>query len=338
MKYNGLDVFDITLGNGDIGIKATSLVTLPAMDSNFLYFNKDKSQFIFASDEKRELIGAIMIPDKLIYRDIGGNKFYVNFTKEVISDLVGKMIKSGTAGLFTVQHKYEVLDSAIDVKEVWIKESEVDKSMDFGIDEPIGTAFMKVKVNDEAIWNAIKENGLNGFSIELDASIVEKNELLFKNEKPKEMSIKDVFANSVEVNGIELHFNSDLGKGIYLVFANEEGKPTPYSGEFNHDNVVYKVENGIVLEANDVQLSTNEAIKTLLSEFTAVKDSVAAIMLSKAAIEEKEAELELLKTQFESDKLEFSKLKEKTVQKVSTNLASNIVDAGTIGKNWMKKF
>jgi len=248
------------------------------------------------------------------------------------------MIKSGTAGLFTIQHKFEVDADAIDVKEVWIKESENDKSVDFDIDEPIGTAFMKVKVNDANIWKAIKENGLNGFSIELDASIVEKNELLFKNETPKQMSIKDVFANSVEVNGVELHFNADLGKNTYLVFANEEGKPQAYSGEFNHDNVVYKVENGIVLEAEDVQLSTKDAIENLLSEFTAVKDSVAAIMTSKEAIELKEAELELLKTQLETDKLEFAALKAKGIKKVETNLTKNISDTGKVGKEWMSKF
>ena len=88
MKYNGLDVYDITLQKNDIGISATSLVTLPAMESQFLYFNKDKPQFMFSDEEKGELIGAFMIPDKLIYRDVGGYKFYVNFTKEVISDLV----------------------------------------------------------------------------------------------------------------------------------------------------------------------------------------------------------------------------------------------------------
>ena len=98
MKYNGFDVYDITLQENDLGIKATSLVTIPAIDSPFLHFNEDKPQFIFANEEKQELVGAIMIPDKLIYRNINGHKFYVNFTKEVIRDLTSKMIKSGAAG------------------------------------------------------------------------------------------------------------------------------------------------------------------------------------------------------------------------------------------------
>jgi len=339
MKYNGLDVYDITLQENDIGIKATSLVTLPATESEFLYFNKDKPQFVFSNEEKQELVGAIMIPDKLIYRDIAGQKFYVNFTKEVIKDLTGKMIKSGTAGLFTIQHQHDVVGDGVEVLEVWIKESENDKSIDFGIEENIGTAFMKVKVNDQSIIKHIKESGLNGFSIELDASIVEKNELLFKKEEPKKepkMSIKDVFSNSVEVNGVELLFNSDLGKGAYLVSEGEDGKPVPYTGEFNLKSVIYKVENGVVSDVEDVEVSTKDAIENLLAEFTAVKDSVEAIMTSKEAIEANEAELELLKTQFEADKLAFAELKAKGISKVEVNLSKAISESG--GSDWMDKF
>jgi len=340
MKYNGLDVYDITLQKNDIGIKATSLVTLPAIQSPFLHFNEDKPQFIFSSDEKQELIGAIMIPDKLIYRNIGGHKFYVNFTKDVIATLTGKMIKEGTAGLFTVQHKFAVEDDGVDIKELWIKESENDKSVDFGIDEPIGTAFMKVKINDVRIWNQVKESGLNGFSVELDASIVEKNELLFKQEETKieKMNIKDVFSNSIEVNGVELHFNSDLSVGAYLVTESEDGKAVAYTGEFTVDRVVYKATNGVVLEAENLEFSTMEAIQNLLTEFSEVKDSISGILTAREAIEAKEAELELLKTQFNADKEAFSKLKAKGISKVSTNLSSEVAKSGAVLSNWMKQF
>jgi len=341
MKYNGLDVYDITLGVDDIGIKATSLVTLPAMDSQFLHFNEEKPQFIFASEEKRELIGAIMIPDKLIYRNIDGFKFWVNFTAETIRELTSKMIKSGTAGLFTIQHQHDAVDGAIDVQEVWIKESDTDKSMDFGIEEPIGTSFMKVKVNDELIWNQIKESGLNGFSIELDASIVEKNELVFNKEvepKKETMNITDVFTNSVEVNGVKLHFNSDLKKNTYIVTESEAGLPMAFSGEFSLDSVNYNVVDGVVLEAEDVQLSTKESIENLSTEFKAVKETMDNIMLSQASIEEKTAELELLTTQFEADKEAFIALKAKGVQKFEINLSKAIAEKGVASQNWLSKF
>lgn len=339
MEYNGLKIFDITLVEDDVGIKATSMVTLPAIESGFLHFNKDKPQFIFSNEEKREVVGAFMIPNKPIYRDINGYKFYVNFTEDVIRQLTTKMLKSGTAGIFTIQHKNDVPDGDIDIQEVWIKETESDKSVGFGIDECIGTAFMKVKVNDERIWNQVKEYGLTGFSIELDASIVERNELLFNTNKNIKMSIKDVFKNAITVDGVELHFNSDLKKNTYLVSEGEDGQAVAYNGEFNHENVVYKVEDGVVKDVENIELSTQESIKDLVSEFSTLKSGVESLLLSKKAIEDKEAELDLLKTQFAAEKLDFAKQKEAAgASKVKVNLNKQISDAGAIGKSWLGKF
>lgn len=339
MEFNGLKVFDIALAENDVGIKATSLVDLPAIESGFLHFNKDKPQFIFTNEEKRELIGAFMIPDKFIYRNINGYKFYVNFTKEVIRELTSKMIKSGMAGLFTVQHKHDIPDGGVDIQEIWIKESENDKSVDYGIEEVVGTAFMKVKVNNEIIWNAVKDSGLNGFSVELDASIIEKNELLFNQNEDTKMSIKDVFKNAITVDGVELHFNSELQKNTYLVTEGEDGEALAYTGEFNHDNVIYKVKDGVVFDSEDVELSTREAMQSLSSDFSTLKESVDAILLSKKAIEDKEAELELLQSQFEKEKQDFAALKAKGVRtKVEVNLSKSIAEAGTGLSKWMNKF
>ena len=94
MKYNGLDVFDIKVSKNDIGISATSLVELPATQSSFLHFGKESPQFKFVDEEKRELIGAIMIPDKFIFRKVNDIPFYVNFTAEVIRELTTKMLLS----------------------------------------------------------------------------------------------------------------------------------------------------------------------------------------------------------------------------------------------------
>jgi len=339
MKYNGLDVYDITINDGDIGIGATSLVSLPAMQSSFLHFNEESPQFMFADEEKRELVGAIMIPDKLIFRKIEDRAFYVNFTEQVIRDLTSKMIKSGTAGLFTIQHEVEVEDGQIDVLEVWVKDSEDDKSVALGIDEPIGTAFMKVKVNNEVVWNSVKESGLTGFSIELDASIVKKNELFNEQKEPEtQMKITDVFSNSVEVNGTVLYFNSELAEKAYLV-EDAEGKPAPYSGEFTHADVKYTVDNGVVTEAVNIQLSVEESIKKLSDAFSAVNERIDGILATEKAIEEKEAELELLKSQFEKEKEDFAKLKESNPDsKVELRLSANIAENGSVGREWLSKF
>lgn len=335
MKYNGLDVFDIMISKNDIGISATSLVELPATESSFLHFGKESPQFKFADEEKRELVGAIMIPDKLIFRKIGEHAFYVNFTKEVIRELTTKMLKDGTAGLFTVQHQTELKDDEVDVQEIWIKETEEDKSVAFGIDEPIGTAFMKVKVNDEVIWNAIKDNGLNGFSIELSASIAEKKELFNKKPEDDTMKITDVFSNTINVNEVDLFFNGELAKGAYLV-ADVDGKPSPYTGEFTHDNTQYKVEAGVVAEEVNIQLSTDQKIEGLAAKFDALAEQLKSVQEREEALEAKEAEHKLLTDQFELDKAAFEKAKE--APKTEMRFESQIVGAANASKNWMKQF
>ena len=339
MKYNGLDVFDIVLDESNFGIKATSLVTLPAIESNFLYFGKDTAQFKFADEEKGELVGAIMIPNKLIYRKIEDQAFYVNFTPEIIKTMTGKMIADGTAGLFSVQHGGVIEKDAVSVQEVWIKETENDKSIDFGIEEEIGTAFMKVKVNDEKIRAAIKDNGLNGFSIELDASIVEKSELFNKVEEPKKeinMKITDVFKNTINVNGVDLYFNADLDVKTYLV-SDVDGAPVPYTGDFTHKGKAYVASNGVIDSVEDIEISTKEAIQALSDKFAEVEEAAKASILTQAAIDEKEAELELLKEQFIAEKAEFEKKKQEK-REIKTNMAAQIAASSSAGNAWFKQF
>ena len=65
---------------------------------------------------------------------------------------------------FTQQHK-EIADG-VSVIESWVKTSENDKSVDLGIDAPIGTWFVGAKIDNEKIWQGIKEGNMKGFSVE----------------------------------------------------------------------------------------------------------------------------------------------------------------------------
>lgn len=339
MKYKGFDVFDVTVGDGDFGIKRTSLVALPAMESAFLYFGKDNAQFKFADEEKGELIGAIMVPNKLIFRNIQNNKFWVNFTPEVIKELTGKMITDGTAGLFSVMHDGQLNEGAVEVQEIWIKETDNDKSVDFGINEEVGTAFIKVKVNNENIKKAIKDNGLNGFSIELDASLVEKSELFNKVVEPKKeplMKITDVFTNSIEVNGVKLYFNAELTKNNYIV-SEVDDKPAPYSGEFTYEDTKFIVTEGVITEKIDIKLSIEEMVKKLSDKFEASETAAKVVADGKKEIEDREEELELLKTQFSKDKEVFEKSKIEK-KEVKLNLSKSMTDNQSVGREWMKQF
>jgi hypothetical protein len=151
------------------GVYAISIVDFPAIESNFIALSKDgqtKYSLAQVDNEKRVLVGAALIPNKQIYRkDAEGNDLYVWFSKETIKQAAYKFLKSNAHHNHTLQHEEEI--EGLYVAESWIVESKNDKSKDYGLDVPIGTWMVAVKVENEDIWNEqIKSGNAKGFSIE----------------------------------------------------------------------------------------------------------------------------------------------------------------------------
>ena len=76
-------------------------------------------------------------------------------------------LKSGNQGQATMEHATEKLDG-MTVVESWIVESDLyDKSKKYGLDMPVGTWMVSMKVDNDEIWNDyVKKNKIKGFSIE----------------------------------------------------------------------------------------------------------------------------------------------------------------------------
>lgn len=155
---------------------AISLVDDPAIEEDFVYLKKEKPQQIFMqSEEKHMLYGAVLVPDKDIYRvDDRGNEFLLSFTRESIEKMAYDFIKSYRQDNITLMH--EEYANEITLVETWIKsDMEHDKSVALGLnkDLTIGTWFVGMKVNNIEIWEKIKNGELNGFSVESLISIEE---------------------------------------------------------------------------------------------------------------------------------------------------------------------
>jgi hypothetical protein len=67
------------------GIDAISVVEYPAIEENFVALN-DKKEYKFKSvdDEKKLLVGALLVPNKMIYRKDGDEEYYIHFSKETV--------------------------------------------------------------------------------------------------------------------------------------------------------------------------------------------------------------------------------------------------------------
>ena len=151
------------------GVEAISVVKFPAIEENFVFFNNDFLSLAKIDEEQKQLIGAVLIPDKKIPRlnKETNEEYEVFFTKETIKQAQKLFMSNLRNNSHTLEHN-ETVDG-LTVVESWIKEDEkYDKSNMWGFKNmPIGTWFVQVSAegNDD-IWNKIKNKEVRGFSIE----------------------------------------------------------------------------------------------------------------------------------------------------------------------------
>ena len=164
-----MDIIELVLNEEDeiTGIEAISIVESPAIEENFIAMNSQHEIKFAAQDaEKRILMGPALIPNKPIYRREGEYEFYVYFSKETILKAAELYLNKGNQNNSTLEH--EVKLNGLGVVESWIVESEVhDKSRHYGLEMPVGTWMVSMKVNNDEVWeNFVKTGKVKGFSIE----------------------------------------------------------------------------------------------------------------------------------------------------------------------------
>jgi hypothetical protein len=152
----------------ELAIDAISLVTSPAIEQDFVYFGKEKNNLTFAKvdEEKRMLVSPALIPNKQIFRHDPNtdSDYYVYFSKDTVRKASELYLKHNNHHKATYQHQDRV--SGVLTVESWIKEGDQDKSKLYGYDLPNGTWFVKMKIENDELWQKIKEGELKGLSIE----------------------------------------------------------------------------------------------------------------------------------------------------------------------------
>lgn len=167
---NKLPVYEIVVDdNDDTGIQLISLVDEPAIAMKGMMFSQEQSIMSFKEvvGDKQIIVGPALIPNMKIYReDEKFGQYYVVFTKETISKMVEKFNKYGSNRKINIDHSNQMVNAFI--MEDWIVENEVyDKSRLYGIEVPVGTYMIMVKIEDTDFWNEeVKGNEKFGFSIE----------------------------------------------------------------------------------------------------------------------------------------------------------------------------
>ena len=151
------------------GIEAISIVDKPAIQEDFIALSKqDKVQLADVDTDKRILMGAALIPNKNIYRQDSEEEegYYIYFSEETVKKASELFLIEGNQNKSTLEHQAEL--SGLSVVESWIVEDEVhDKSRKYGLEMPVGTWMVSMKVNNENVWqDYVKTGAVKGFSIE----------------------------------------------------------------------------------------------------------------------------------------------------------------------------
>ena len=160
-------IVELILGDDEMtGIEAISVVENPAIEEDFIALKSEEIKLAEVDNEKRILMGALLIPNKPIYRRKGEEEYYIYFSRETVERASQLYLMNGNQSKATLEHQHTI--NGLTLVESWLVEDEVhDKSRKYGLNVPVGTWMGAVKVNNDQIWNDFVKTGkVKGFSIE----------------------------------------------------------------------------------------------------------------------------------------------------------------------------
>lgn len=181
---------------GKDGVVAVSLVETPAHESNFEAF--EQAKFRFADVKKQVVTGALLIPDKLIFRKDGeGNPYYLKFSKDAIETATLLFHKNKFTDVTNENHTDAQLADVYMFESTLISsEHQIAHFEALGLGTlPVGTWVGSYKVENKETFGKIESGELNGFSVEMFLSL-EETENFYKidiTDKPDEQAQPEEF-------------------------------------------------------------------------------------------------------------------------------------------------
>ena len=187
--------------NQELAIDAISLVSAPAIEQDFVFMKKkEKSNLTLAKidTDKRMLISPALIPNKNIIRYDANtdSEYYVWFSKETVRKASELYLKHNNHHKATYEHQERV--SGVLTVESWIIEDpKMDKANIYGFQLKKGTWMVKMKIDNEELWQDIKSKKIRGLSIE--GYFTDKFEAMQKR-KPTDLEILSALNEIIKEN------------------------------------------------------------------------------------------------------------------------------------------
>ena len=151
------------------------------------------TKLMFADEDKKELVGPVAVPDMEIPRkDKEGNIYFVRFSKDVVRKMAEKFMREQRLSDNNIQHKDDI-NAGSYVFESWVVETPEDKANTvYGLDVPVGTWMVKMRVVNLETWAKVKSGELRGFSLQGNFLSQDEYESYLKDKKTYEDLLKFV--------------------------------------------------------------------------------------------------------------------------------------------------
>jgi hypothetical protein len=125
-------------------------------------------QFSIQDADRRIISGALMLADTPIYRnDEQMGEYYLTFSADEIYKGVQKFFRNNRQSALNIEHNQDTYQQGITMFESFIVDRKRGIMPMAGYEDvPDGSWFGSFKVDNEKVWNAVKEGAFKGFSIE----------------------------------------------------------------------------------------------------------------------------------------------------------------------------
>ena len=170
MTYNGLPIFVVDINDRTV-FNNISIVDFPAIECDFIWLSKETEIKFKVNEEKRTISGPVLIPDKPIYRKEDGKEFYIKFEAPAIRAFAEKFFRDSRQNEGNVEHQISV--NGITFYESYLLNKERGIAPKEYEDLPDGTWFVSAKVENDEVWNLVKDGTLRGFSVDIFSKISE---------------------------------------------------------------------------------------------------------------------------------------------------------------------
>lgn len=314
------------------GVHTISLVSEPAMESEWVALKKQQPILLKGINKKEGiLLGVAMIPGKPIYRNDENGEYLIEFSQDSVKKIAHEFLKRGNQNSASVEHQVKLNDRDVNVVESWLIEDDVhDKTRKYGINEPVGSWAVKMKVNDPDLYKLAEQGELKGISIEgfFDKKLVNlnKNEnmdnkgivdaikdgfkaVLGKQESEKKEEVTpEVKLGSVTLKDGETVVQYEGDELVAGVSATVDGEPIPVGRHETEDMVIVVEEAGTIASVEEMEEAEEvDAEKEQIKQ--AIIEAVTSLSKEQSkAIEDLKTELAEQKKLIESQKEELTKL------------------------------